>query len=674
MKRQELKTVVLDIETYKELIIIGGYIPYQDRWVMWEISYRKNELDAAIKFLLEEPIDYYITFNGVNFDGQVLQYTLDNYEDWIEYSWKEICDKVYTFVQNLISNQNYEIQPPYKEYTMDIKQIDMFLILHMNNTNRRTSLKWCMFSMNEDIELMEVDHAKVGLTNDDIENTIYYWKNDIKATDTLYKYCTGECEHPDYKGKDKIQLRLDLIEEMKLPHTAINWNDVKIGAELNKKAYLELTGMTSQKLWDKIKARKTKTGFAFKECYPKYWEFETKEFQEFFTNVGKTRVNLNVKQEFPFKYKNTEYMFAKGGGHSNDKPRIIRPNSDQILRDADIASMYPWAIAKRGLYPTHLGPKWNEAYISNIQKRIEAKKAYKETKDKRWDSMQETYKLVLNGNFGRLIDKHDWQYDPFIGMCVTIGSQIDIFMLVEDLELAGIQVMSLNTDGVVVLMNKDQEETYKQVCEAWEKQVGNDTMGRLEYAEYELLVQTSVNDYLAIKKGTEDIKDRTKKKGDWLTSYEIHKNKSKSIVPIALEQYYVHGKGIEDTIRNYQEIWPYCIAKKASKDYYYQGVNRSTGKAIEYKKLIRYYCSEQGEKLYKVKNDNSEKTGPKISQCESDSEKQVVFNKPVMYENMKEYKLDYEYYIRAAKKLMYEVDPVLARDEKEKAQGKILLF
>lgn len=669
-KTAELKIIIADIETYKEVFLCGGYIPHEDRWVMWEISARKNQVDGMVKFLLEYPIDYYCMFNGAGFDSQVLQYIIDCYERWYNLTGLEVVELIYNFAQELISNQNYEnIKLPYREEYMDIKQIDMFLILHMNNQNRRTSLKWCEFSMDSDIEELPIEHWKQGLTSDDIEKVISYWKNDIRETHRLYNYCIGNTEHKDYQGKDKIQLRIDLIEEMGLPTTAINWNDVKIGAELNKKNYLELSNISNQKLWDKVKNRKTKTGFKFKDCYPEYTKFETKEFQEFFKRVGSTQINLNVKQEFPFTYNGTTYTFAKGGGHSCEKARMIKPEGNQILIDGDVGSMYPNIIRKRGLYPSHLGPKWNEAYISNIGKRLHAKKQYKETGEKKWDNLQETYKLVLNGNFGRLIDRHDYQYDPFCGMQVTVGGQIDIFMLMEDLEVAGHHVISMNTDGLTVLTERDKLDDYYRICKEWEQQVGNDTMGNLEYVEYTLLVQTSVNDYLAIKAD-----GGVKKKGDFLTSYELHKNKSCSIVPMALEVYYTKGVPVEDAITNYHSIWPFCIAKKASKDYYYRGINRKTGEQQDYNKLVRYYCTTKGEKLYKIKRDTSDKPGPKISQCESTSNHQQIFNKPEILSDIKDYNIDYKWYISQAKKLIWQIDPVIKRDDKEAAQGKLLLF
>lgn len=260
-------------------------------------------------------------------------------------------------------------------------------------------------------------------------------------------------------------------------------------------------------------------------------------------------------------------------------------------------------------------------------------------------------------------------------MNVTIGGEVDIFMLAEDLELGGHHVVSMNTDGLTALVNKEKLEEYYQICKAWEVQVGNDTMGNLEYVEYEQLIQTSVNDYIAIKKGDEPIDKRTKKKGDFLTSYELHKNKSKSIIPIAIEQYFTKGTSIEETIRNHNNIFDFTIAKKSSRDYSYEGVNKKTGQINTYNRLIRYYASTGiGEKLYKIKKPESEKTGPPRSQCESDSETQVIYNRPFKVDKWEDYKIDYKYYIRQTYKLLDQLEAVKARDRKEAEKGVLLLF
>ncbi|MEY4332824.1 MAG: Klebsiella phage vB KpnM KpV79, partial [Bacteroidota bacterium] len=442
MNTEDLKVEVCDIETYKALFLYNGYDVQTGEKFQFEVSFRKNEIDGLVKHLLEYPRWGLCTFNGVYFDTQVLQFIVDHYEKWTHFTWRQVVDEIFYFAQQTIDDRNYELPPKYKEQYLSFKQIDLFLLLHYNGDAKRTSLKWTEFSLDGDIEELPIDFRKEELLSEEIDDVISYCWNDVMATYNLYKVCIGDTEHPDYKGKNKVQLRLDLIDEYELSHVALNWNDVKIGTELNKKSYLQLSKINEAQLYSKVKERKTKTGFYFKDCFPEYMKFQTKEFQDFFKTVGNIKVNLNEKQEFPFTKNGTTFMFAKGGCHSQDKPKKINIPQGYILISADVSSMYPNIIRKRNIYPSHLGPKWNEAYVLNISKRLEAKKLYKQTGEKKYDNFQETYKLILNGSFGKLGDTYDWQYDAFAGMQVTIGGQIDLFMLIERFCIAGFQITS----------------------------------------------------------------------------------------------------------------------------------------------------------------------------------------------------------------------------------------
>lgn len=702
-----LKVEVMDIETYKRLFLYCSYVPVTNEKFQFEISRKKNQLNGLIKHLRDYKRDYQVTFNGNHFDFQVIQFILENYEEWDELTSEEIVTLIYEFCQEIIDNQKYEnIKLPYQEKYFDIPQIDLRLLNHYDNRARMVSLKFAYeFSLDGDIEELPIDFRQDYLTDDEIEAVISYCHVDVYATYQGYKIARGNTEHEDYKGKDKIQLRLDLIKEYDLPGEAINWNDVKIGAELNKLNYLKMSKINHKELWKRIKEKKSKTGFKFRDCFPSYMKFETKEFQDFFERLGETVVNLNAKQEFLFVHKGVKYLFAKGGGHSQDICRIITPVEGCVIVDCDVGSMYPNIIRKRELYPAHLGTVWNEAYVSNIPKRLEAKRLYKKTGEKKYDNFQECFKLVMNGCFGRLIDRHDWQYDPFCGMNVTIGGQVDIFMLMEDFtQIEGLQMLSMNTDGLTAMVPINKLQQYYNVCIAWEKQVGNDILGQLEYVEYEKLVQTSVNDYIAVKKADwkevngkftavpidKSLEKRLKKKGSFLTSYELHKNKSNRIVPLALEKYFTQGIPVEDTIRNHTNIYDFCIAKKASKDYCYRQVDRQTGNVVELNKLVRYYCAATNEKipiqdekeitniipgkLYKIKKENSEARGPKVSNCEASSKLQVIFNKPFSVKNFKDYNIDLGWYISKAQDIICDIDPYYKSDRKLKASGALLLF
>ena len=160
-----------------------------------------------------------------------------------------------------------------------------------------------------------------------------------------------------------------------------------------------------------------------------------------------------------------------------------------------------------------------------------------------------------------------------------------------------------------------------------------------------------------------------------MTSYQIEKNKSKTIIPIALEKYYTQGIPVEETIKNHRNIFDFCIAKKASRDYFYRSVNKKTGTQVDLNKLIRYYCSKnKGEKLYKIKKASSDKPGPEQSVCESKSDLQILFNKPFQVEKWEDYNIDYEFYISEAYKIIDKIEPENIPQRKAKQSGQMSLF
>jgi hypothetical protein len=158
-----------------------------------------------------------------------------------------------------------------------------------------------------------------------------------------------------------------------------------------------------------------------------------------------------------------------------------------------------------------------------------------------------------------------------------------------------------------------------------------------------------VNDYLAIKTDGE-----IKKKGDFLTDFELHKNKSARIVPLALEQYFVSNIPVADTIRGHSNIFDFCLRQKASKDFHYEGIDRSTGNKTVYNKLIRYYISNTGEKLLKIKNEDSTSGAAAVSQVEAGEWLATVCNK--LDKNHPLDNINYAYYIERAEKLIRKIE------------------
>ena len=89
------------------------------------------------------------------------------------------------------------------------------------------------------------------------------------------------------------------------------------------------------------------------------------------------------------------HTLGLGGLHSVSQSEIFDAGDDFILRDDDVASLYPSIAIENKLYPAHLGPAFIEVYKQIKDDRIAAKKAGNKLKN-------ETYKLAINGLTGNL--------------------------------------------------------------------------------------------------------------------------------------------------------------------------------------------------------------------------------------------------------------------------------
>lgn len=632
---------VYDLEVMRNFFLYIDLELKSDDFTIFEISSFKNELKELLNYL--KNVKGQIGFNNINYDSQIIQYIIENQKKLLKLNSNDLTEHLHD-LSNEIINEPF---PRYWESDLTIPQCDPFKILHYDNRARSASLKWIQYSMDwYNIEDMPLKHWELIDSREKADIIISYCKNDCLSTRQLYNIIRGKTDHILYKGKDKVQLRYDVQKEFGF--RCLNYSDVKIGDQLNKSKYSKALGIKESSL--KYLTKNPKLDFTFEECFPDYISFQTEEFNQFVDSFKTKKVNLNKKQEFRFKYNKTEYTIAKGGIHSNEGARLIVPTKDQILRDADIGSQYPNAIAKRDLYPSHLDKIWIENYKETIQQRIDAKHTYKKTKENKWESIAETFKLSLNGGgFGKLNEATNWQYDPFACFQTTIGNQMEILMLIESLEIIGVDVISANTDGIICLFDKSLESDYYQVCKEWEKRVGNDKLGLLEYKDYSLIAQRSINHYIAIPAdGSEP-----KTKGSFLVDYELHKNKSNRVIPLALQEYYHRGTSPSKFIREHNNIFDFCAGSRAKGDWTFMSHQIINGEYIKkvQQKTLRYYISNDGCKLLKY----NETDGREIQE---DSGKWLctIFNK---YEekNMKEYDINYDYYINQAYKIISEIQP-----------------
>ena len=324
--------------------------------------------------------------------------------------------------------------------------------------------------------------------------------------------------------------------------------------------------------------------------------------------------------------------------HSINQPEIVVPKEDEMLLDADAASLYPTLLIEWGFVPKHLGTEFLNTY-SNIKKeRIEAKHNGNKVKN-------ETLKLTLNSVTGLMQNEYSWLYSPEDVMRIRMNGQLILLMLAERLILAtGCRVIQYNTDGIFILLKKSQYETYKQVVSEFEKIV------RLSFEdeEFEKFVQFAVNDYIAIHKGYTETKDEKliKTKGMFINYPQLGKGLDCLIVPKALIKYFADGIPVEDTIKSCKDIHDFIAYQKIGKQF---AVDWGETKNINH--INRFYYSTDGGFLMKRDKD----TGKVIK---VDSVNGVTLLNTIPKDYQFPTNINYQYYIGRCKKIISMLENV----------------
>lgn len=628
-----------DIETLRSMFLLVVYTPKEDKWEEFEVSRRKNDLDRMVNWFYNHSSYYWVSYNGLRFDSQVVEWIIRNYEWWHNDSVDDVIKKIYQKAQDVIDDANYELFPEYREEHLTVKQVDLFKVLHLDNKHRRIGLKSIEFQLDmENIEEMPIHHSVEYMTDEQLEVTVKYCINDVLTTYHLYLLTRGDTTHPLYKGDDKIQLRFDIQEEFGI--YCLNYSDSKIGDEIVKKYYCEQKKISYDSLPKKGFFRKKVDA---KNCIAKYIDFKTPQLQQFLKTLKKKSFSMADEFKETIHFYGNEYSFMKGGLHTKQNAKAYYAEEGKLIIDFDVASFYPAIIINNEQYPHHLGREFLVGYKKMFEKRIALKPLSKT--NKKIKGIVNALKLSVNSVYGKSSDVQSWLYDRQLTLFTTLTGELSLMMLIEAYELAGIHVISANTDGVTLFTDESNVPTIEQINDWWMCL----TQYELERTDYSFIVFSTVNDYIALKTDGE-----VKKKGDMITDFEVYKNKSARIVPIALEEYFINNIPVEQTINSHKNIYDFCIRQKASRDFHYEGINKLTGERSIYNKLIRYYVAKDGLKLFKIKNPECTTNAPQSSQIEAGEWVCHVCNflpKDAPMDN-----IDYSYYIQKANEIIYKID------------------
>ena len=406
------------------------------------------------------------------------------------------------------------------------------------------------------------------LTEQEMDETLDYCINDLNTTIDLYR-----------KVEDRINLRYDMSEQY--------------GQDLRSKSDAQIAEVVikselAKKFPNKrIKRPTIKSSTTFKYDIPNYIKFKGEQLREALEVIRKHRFELDKKGsiKLPKELKSmkivigeSKYQLGIGGIHSTEHKQAIVPKDNEMLCDRDVASYYPAIILNLRLYPRHLGSSFLSIYQSIVDERLEAKKSGNTL-------VNQSLKIVINGSFGKLGSKWSIMYAPDLMMTVTMTGQLALLMLIERLEIAGIKVISANTDGFVSILDKKLYEIYDDICFQWEL----DTAFELEETKYKALYSRDVNNYVAIT-------DYGHKGKGIFNIHQITKNPAAAICVIAATEKLINNKSIEDTIYECTDINQFLTVRSVTGGAVWKGQYLG--------RVVRWIYSTDGEKITYKKNGN----------------------------------------------------------------------
>lgn len=405
---------------------------------------------------LENEVAGLVGFNSLNFDAQVLEY-IYRYPDCT-------AGDIKRYAQIITSDNDRQLDVP--EWRLRHKHLDLYRIHHFDNKNKRTGLKWCEFMM--DLENIE-DMPSQGEGENWLEMVLSYNLNDVIATKKLYELTAN-----------MIELRKQLTSMYGI--NFMNASDSKIGSELTLKLYCQKTG---RNIKDVRSMRTYRKSIKIGDIIFSYIKFNS----DIFNLVLNHFKNLEIKDtksdsEFSVIYKGFQFDYGSGGIHGSISNSIVESDSEYIIIDADVSSLYPSIAIVNCLYPKHLGEEFVNIYNQEIVvPRLIAKKEGNKV-------LADGFKLAANSVYGKSNDLYSWLYDPQYTMATTINGQLLLTMLAEMLmEIDDSKLIQINTDGLTMRIRRDDINQYYEICNAWMKI----TNLELEYVEYSKMIIFDVN-------------------------------------------------------------------------------------------------------------------------------------------------------------------------------------
>lgn len=614
--------MVLDIECLPNYFLIGFKSPESGRVMQFETYGENSRLSDADIATVKLVMDMNTTFgfNSNKYDIPMIYYALQG----------RTCLELHGASVRLITGsesswilmRNLNINLPMLLDHFDVCEPSPAVMISLKAYGTRIGSKklWEFF----------VD-PMLPITPTIAEEMKRYNVNDLDVTIDLYHAIT-----------DRIDLRVQMSEQY--------------GLDLRSKSDAQIAEavIVSELFKVGVQAYKPElpNGYTCKYTPPSYVEFTTPQLQSILEEVQEIEFGLatngsllmpEVLAKKTIKIGNTAYKLGIGGLHSQEKSIAVVSNETHVMCNADFASYYPYIIIKNKYFPKHLGYHFliilenildTRLFSKSEQKRLEQIKKFLIGEDinnlKNHTLINEGFKIVLNGSFGKFGSKYSKLYSPDLLLSTTITGQLTLLMIIEQFEAHGIQVVSANTDGLEYFCPRDKTELAIDIV-AYIEFITGYTM---EHDNYIGLYARDVNNYVA------KYKNKVKAKGVYAET-TLSKGLQTPVVFKAVRDYIEFSTPIESTVYSCQVVNDFLSARtvKGGAVWGHDGspiedlpefttatkitkaltLRNDKYRASQLKgnylgKMVRWYYSTQGEPIYYRTNGNQvPKTGDGVA-------------------------------------------------------------
>lgn len=578
------RAICWDIETLPNAFTLSALPLFGEEYSVWEISDYRDDRQQLFEWFnwLRDTQTPMIGFNSEGFDYPVIHYIYTNANCTVA--------DIYAKAMQIIGGDDrfgHTIWPRDRF----APQIDLFKIHHFDNRAKTTSLKALQVNMRSpSVEDSPIEFG-TALTEAQVNNDLIpYNKHDVLETKRFTFYTMPA-----------IEFRIGLIQQFGID--CLSWNDTKIGEKMLEQR------LGDEACYDRSTGRKQKRQtpryrIALADIMFPYVRFENPEFQrvlefmraQVLTPDDITDPDAAIKTKGVFTDLHADvggltFHFGTGGVHASVTAQRFIATDDWLIRDIDVASLYPSVAIVNKLAPEHLGEAFTTEYEKiPVERKLHAKGTY----------MNAALKLAANGAWGKSNSKYSVFFDPKYAMTIPINGQLMICMLAEWLlEVPTIAFIQANTDGITYRIHRDHLAQAQAVEQRWQDY----TMLVLEDASYSRLWIRDVNNYIA-----EDTEGKLKLKGAyWFPDPQNyadsisnasppawHKDLSAIVIQRAALAAMVDGIDPEVYIRAHSDPFDFMLRARCDRSStMYLGecpIQRTT----------RYYVAREGAALVKI--------------------------------------------------------------------------